>query len=250
MTEISLDIIFKIFLILSRLLAAFIVMPVFGEKYITTRIKIIFVLFVAGVCFPHLEQTLPSYNSNIYFILELVLNEILIGLLIGMVSKIYFLALQTCGMMVAMQSGLSAANFFNINKEEVSVFANLFIISALTFLIITDAHYHMLYGIIESYNMLPATQSLNFSDISDFISKTLNNAFILGFQISSPFLIVGMAMMVGGGLLSRLMPNFQVFFVITPAQIWVCLMVMLITINKIVIIIVEKVQLLSNSAKW
>ena len=69
----------------------------------------------------------------------------------------------------------------------------------------------------------------------------VNDSFVLSFKIASPFLVVSLAILTGSGMLARLMPNLQVFFVLTPAQILVMFGVFYIVIDAIIIKLVTAV---------
>ena len=61
---------------------------------------------------------------------------------------------------------------------------------------------------------LPAT-----GDVAALLTKTVSGAFRIGIQLSAPFLVFGLLFNVGLGVLSRLMPQMQVFFVGLPLSI-------------------------------
>jgi len=56
-------------------------------------------------------------------------------------------------------------------------------------------------------------------DFSETVARTVSTVFLLAVQISAPFIAVGTIFYLGVGLLARLMPQIQVFFVAMPLQI-------------------------------
>ena len=83
-------------------------------------------------------------------------------------------------------------------------------------------------------------------DLSKFISYAINDSFILAFKLTSPFLVVSLAILAGSGLLSRIMPDLQIFFVLTPVQIILVVATIYIVITSIVTKITETIQMSLN----
>ena len=100
---------------------------------------------------------------------------------------------------------------------------------ALTVIFITDIHHLMLSAVIDSYHLFPVASSLPVGDFSDYMSQTLNQSFIMGFKIGSPFIAFSLVFYVGMGLVSRLMPQLNIFFLSLPLQIYLGLGLLFIT---------------------
>src|SRR3546814_5423891 len=83
---------------------------------------------------------------------------------------------------------------------------------ALLIILALDLHHVLLRGVIESYHIFVPGQPLLVGDISQMITRVVSKAFLLGFQLASPFVAVALIFNLGLGLLSRLMPQMQVFF--------------------------------------
>ena len=58
------------------------------------------------------------------------------------------------------------------------------------------------------------------------ITRVVADSFLLSFQIASPFILVAQIFVLGLGMLSRIMPQMQVFFVAMPLQIGIGLTVL------------------------
>jgi len=85
---------------------------------------------------------------------------------------------------------------------------------------------------VDSYQLYPATGVfLDIGTTSGIISKMVTAAFKIGIQIAVPFLVVGTLVQIGFGILGRLMPQLQVFFLAMPLQIFLSLLILLLTIS-------------------
>jgi flagellar biosynthetic protein FliR len=248
--QITLEFIFHFMLVFARLGTAFSRFPAIGAPYILTRGKLILALSVSFVMMPILQEYLPKYSENFETNISYLAIEILIGLIISTAANIYFQAVHYVGQAISMQSGLSSAAFFDpMQKFQVAMFSNFILIIAIVLIFVTNTHFIFIQTVADSYIKFPPGELVDFGDLSKFIVFVVNDSFILAFKIVSPFLVVGLAVMTGSGMLARLMPNLQVFFVITPAQILVMFGTFYIVINamvtKLVATIANSVNILS-----
>lgn len=245
--KLSLEFIFQFMLIFARLGTAFRAFPAVGSPYVHSRAKLFIALTISFVMLPILSPYLPEYTDNFAKNIGYIAIEILVGLIISVAANIYFMSLHFVGQILSMQSGLGSAAFFDpMQKSQVAIFSNFMLIIAVVMIFASNVHYLFISAVADSYMKFPPGELVDSGDISRFVSFVINDSFILSFKIVSPFLVVGLAIMTGSGLLSRLMPNLQVFFVITPAQIFIMFgtmyIVIQVIISKLVVAINESVN--------
>lgn len=245
--EVTIDFVFHFMLIFARLGAAFSTFPALGDKSIMMRARVMFAVLVTFVSYPIIAEHLPKYTENFGQIVSLIIIELLIGFIIAIGAKIYFLGLNVVGQILSMQSGLGAATFFDpIQRSQVAIFTTFLFIATTSAIFASDTHYLFIQGVIESYTRFPPGELLKVSDVSNFVTHIINDSFILAFKMSAPFLIVSIAILVGSGVLSRLMPNLQVFFVVTPAQILVMYCILYIIVISLINKILESIASTMN----
>ncbi len=247
--ELSLEFIFQFMLVFARLGTAFRRFPAVGSPYIHSRAKLFISLTITFVMIPVLAPYLPKYTDDFAKNIGYIAIEILIGLIISVAANIYFMSLHFVGQILSLQSGLGAAAFFDsMQRSQVAIFSNFMLIIAIVMIFATNTHHLFIHAVADSYIKFPPGELVNSGDVSKFVSYVINDSFVLSFKIVSPFLVVGLAIMTGSGLLARLMPNLQVFFVITPAQILIMFGTMYIVIQaivtKIVVAINESINVL------
>lgn len=247
--ELSLEFIFHFMLVFARLGTAFRRFPAVGAQYIHPRAKLFVALTISFVMLPVLSPYLPKYTDDFAKNIGYIAIEILIGLIISVAANIYFMSLHFVGQILSMQSGLGAAAFFDpLQKSQVAIFSNFMLIIAIVMIFASNTHHLFISAVADSYMKFPPGELVDSGDVSKFVSFVINDSFILSFKIVSPFLVVGLAIMTGSGLLARLMPNLQVFFVITPAQILIMFGTMYIVIqaivSKLVVAISESINVL------
>lgn len=217
--------------------------PLFGDKYIIPKQRAAIAITLSFIIYPIALQQIPQAELPIAEYTRLLFGEILVGTLLGLSIKIIFLSLHTVGAIISMQSGLGMAMFFDLTqKEQTAVFTSFFFLTALMTILTTDTHYMFIQGAVESYTAFPPGKLPNYGDMSDFMTQVVNRSFVTAFKLSAPFLVVSTALLVGSGILARLMPNLQVFFVMTPIQVLASFMVLYIVISNLMEYLMKEIQ--------
>ena len=97
----------------------------------------------------------------------------------------------------------------------------------------TDLHHLAIGAIAGSYKMIQPGGRLPTSDMLQLVVQLTSSSFALGFQLAAPFLVFGFAVYAALGVLARLMPQLQVFFVAVPINIVAGFVIMLAMIGAI-----------------
>ncbi len=233
--------IFQIFLILSRIAGVLMFFPGFNERYVFTRANLVLAFFLSLIL-SNLIPDLPKAPESPFALILYIILETMVGIIIGISAQIMFLSVHLAGALMSMQSGMSAANVFDPSQgEQVPIITNIFTMFCLAAIFTTDTHHIMFAAIANSYETFPAG-AVHLSDTTEFITTTISKSFLLGLRISAPFMVVNLAVTVANGLLARLMPSFQVFFVMTPAQIMILFILLLVTLNPILEAVIINIQ--------
>jgi flagellar biosynthetic protein FliR len=210
-------------LIFARVGSILMLMPALGEQVIPARMRLAFALIFAAVLYPLVSPTLPALTGDVLQILVYLLHEIAIGLIIGAITRLVTLAAAVAGSTIAFQIGLSGALGADpSNNGAQGVIIGSFLSMLGTALIFaTDLHHVALMAIRDSYMIFSPSEPLMLGDVAQTAIQATASAFVIGVQMSAPFLVLGLVFYLGMGLLGRMMPQLQVFFVAMPATIWV-----------------------------
>lgn len=240
----SVELIVGMALIFARLGGAFSQFPGISASYIFVRARLLLAFTTSIVLYPILKDFVPKglHLTGSAFILALTI-EAMVGIVIALSAKICFMAIDVVGSIISMQSGLSAAMFFNPDHNgQISLISSFLFIIATAAIFVTDTHYLFIQGVVDSYSIFQIGQVPDLGDLSKFISNTVNQSFILAFKLASPFIAVSFGFLISNGVLARLMPNLQVFFVVTPVQIYVIFGVLFIVINIMISKLIEALR--------
>lgn len=215
-------------LIFSRVGSILMLMPALGEMTIPARMRLAFALLFSLVLYPLVSPSLPPVPDDVLQILVVLLHEIAIGLILGAITRLLTLAASVAGAVIAFQAGLSGAQGADpINGGAQGALVGAFLAMLGTTLIFaTDLHHVALMAIRDSYQVFSPREPLMFGDATQMAIQSAASAFVIGVQMSAPFIVLGLVFYLGMGLLGRMMPQLQVFFVIMPATIWVGLILL------------------------
>lgn len=212
--------IFAFMLVFTRLGTIFMVVPGFGEGFVSPRIRLSVALVTSYLVMLLVSDKLPGEPASVLALFVLLGTEIMIGLIIGGALRLAISGLHVAGAIVAQQSGLAAAQFFDPTQmTQGAVTSSFLTIIGLTIIFVMDLHHLFLQGTFASYTLFPVGDLPMLGDVSMLVSDFVQGSFLMGFRISAPFLVYGLTFYIGIGLINRLMPQVQIFFVAMPLQI-------------------------------
>jgi flagellar biosynthetic protein FliR len=219
-------------LVFARLGAAIMVLPGFGELTIPARIRLGFALALSVVLFPLVATAIPAAPASLYGLAVLLIGEILIGIAIGLIARLLVSSLQVAGTIIGFNTGLGSAQLFDPNAGQQGAITGAFLTTlGVTVLFTTNMHHLMIMALADSYTMFAPGAAIPVGDFSEMASRLVAQSFRIGFQIALPIVIVGTIIYVAMGLMARLMPQIQVFFIALPVQILVGFTILAITLG-------------------
>jgi len=196
-------------------------MPALGEGGIPAQVRLVLALAISVALAPTVQGAYPQAAPATMLQLGLLIaQEVTAGVLIGTMSRIIMSSLQTAGYLIATQTGLAYAQTVDPTQhEQGAVIGNFFSLLGAVLIFSTDLHHVAIGAIAGSYRMLPPGAALPTGDMAELTIRLVSSAFVLGFQLAAPFLVFGFALYAALGILARLMPQLQVFFVAMPINI-------------------------------
>lgn len=212
---------FLYILLFARIGAILMLMPALGEDMIPMRMRLSFALAFTLVLYPLLSPSLPSMPADVMNIVGLIFHELAIGIILGAIVRITVMATQVAGAIIAFQTGLSSAMAADPTQVGVqgAVFGSFLSFLGMVLIFATDLHHMALAATYDSYMVFPLDAPLMFDDAAQLAIRTVAGAFSVGVQMSAPFIVFGLVFNLGAGILARLMPALQVYFLLMPANI-------------------------------
>ena len=212
--------IFAVFLVFARIGSAFAVLPGFSEAFIAMRFRLMLAAMTSFIVAPVVSSGLPAAPDSPVALLLLLGGEAIVGLFLGMTARLALAAIQTAGMIIGLQTSLSNALAYDpATSQQNAVVSSWMSMIALVLIFVTDLHHLMLRGLIDSYAVFRPADAPPIGDLTELIVRLVSSSFLLGIQIATPFMAFGFIFYLSLGLIARLMPQVQVFFVAMPLQI-------------------------------
>jgi flagellar biosynthesis protein FliR len=204
----------------ARIGAMIMLMPGLGESDIPVRIKLSIALLLTLIILPLHRDAYHIDMQSLTSLLVLMLHEIFIGILLGATARVTFAALQVAGAVIAQQMGLGFVTSVDPTQGEQGVLiGNFLTMLGVTLLFATDSHHLVIAALNDSYAIFSPGETMPSGDVAELATKAFAAAFRIGLQLSAPFLVFGLVFNIGLGVLARLMPQMQVYFVGVPLSI-------------------------------
>ncbi|HEY4985210.1 MAG TPA: flagellar biosynthetic protein FliR, partial [Bradyrhizobium sp.] len=184
-------------------------------------IRLVLALAISVALAPTVQHLYPQAAPTSDLKLALAIaQEVTAGVLIGGMSNIIMSSLQTAGMLIATQTGLAYAQTVDPTQhEQGAVIGNFLNLLGATLIFTTGLHHLAIGAVAGSYHLIPPGSALPTADMAELVIRLVSGAFLLGFQLAAPFLVFGFALYAALGVLARLMPQMQVFFVAVPINL-------------------------------
>ena len=233
---VTLDI-YRFLMIFARLGAALMLMPGFSGQLVSTRIRLLLGLALTLVLLPVVGTLYPPLPRHMGGLLLLIMGEVLVGVYLGVLTQMLMACLNIAGTFIGFQVGLTNAFSFDaVAEQQGSTLTALVSTIGLLAVFATDMHHLMLRALADSYAIFTPGHALPLDDFSETLSHVMSASFGLGLQLSAPVLAFGLIFYAGLGLLSRLAPQIQVFFVALPLQVVAGLAMLMIALPLMVML--------------
>jgi flagellar biosynthetic protein FliR len=209
-------------LVFARIGAMVMLMPGFGEANIPVRVKLSIALLLTLIILPLHRAAYHVDMTSMTALGVLMLHEIVIGIVLGATARVTLSALAVAGSVIAQQLGLGFVTSVDPTQGQQGVLIGNFLsILGMTLLFATDSHYLVISALNESYRIFSPGELMSSGDVAALATRAFAAAFKIGMQLSAPFLVFGLVFNIGLGVLARLMPQMQVYFVGVPLSIMI-----------------------------
>ena len=219
------------FLIFIRMAGFFSIAPLFGRQNVPQYIKIGFSILLTLILYNTLNITGLDFEGGIYGYVQKIVIELLAGLILGFISFAMFTAIYVAGQLIDMQIGFGMVNVLDpLSNIQIPITSNFYFILSMIAFLAFKGHHMLIKTLFESYKYIPIG-SVNFTD--NIVSKAVGifgNIFVMGFKIAAPITAAIIITDIALGVISRTVPQFNVFVVGMPLKIALGLVIIIITI--------------------
>lgn len=224
------------FFVFARFFGLVMGMPFLSQVEISTRFRGIACFALTFAFDPLVPDDYFGTNATATWALCRFLGEFLIGFFLGLIARFAIAAVELAGHFISYSSGLSSATIFNPSQANQGSVISLFLtLAATTSFLVLDGHHYLFKNVMTTYTILtPNWFSLESPLLNDFSKGIINLTdlmFKAGLQLSIPFLIVNSILQFALGVLGKLVPQIQVFFLGISLQVLLCWFVLLVSLG-------------------
>lgn len=206
------------FLAFCRIGGCFMVMPGFSSARLPARVRVLLVVVLIIPMMTHIwDLVLPGLQRDTAGIALLIVSELTIGVFIGLVARMYMLALGFMGTAIATSIGLGGIGGVVIDDAEPQAALGAIIsLFAIIILFTLEFHHEMIRALVGSYFVFPVGGELSPRPLLAALVDKLAEAFLIVLRLGSPFIAYAIIVNLAVGLLNKLTPQIPIYFVSLP----------------------------------
>jgi flagellar biosynthetic protein FliR len=207
-------------------------LPGIGEQNMPTRVRLTIALVLTAVLLPAHQKAYTVDLTALGPVMVMLFQEIIIGAVLGLTARLAISALQIAGSVVAQQMGLGFVTAIDPTQgQQGMLVGNFLTLLGVTLVFATDLHHLVIEALNDSYTLFQPGEMPLVGDVAQHVTQIVTTAFRIGIQLAAPFLVFGLLFHLGLGVLSRLMPQMQVFFIGLPLSIMLGMLLLLVVVG-------------------
>jgi flagellar biosynthetic protein FliR len=219
-------------LVFLRVGALVMLIPGIGDNAVPPRIRLSFALLVALCLGPIAQAALPPLPTTLGEMGGQALKELIVGLLLGGLLRFFLSSLAVAGEVVALQTTLGFAQTANpMQAAPSTALASFLGVMGVTLIFASNLHHLFIAAIARSYSLFAPAKHVLVGDAATLAVQTMAGTFALGIQMAAPVIVFSLVFNLATGLVGRVMPQFQIFFVATPLNILMGLSIFALTMG-------------------
>ena len=207
------------FLFFCRIGSCLMVIPGYSSSRVPMKIRLFVAIAISLSLTPILLTTTKGVNpdESVLMLASLIISEILKGVVIGLMGRMFMLALQFAASGMAMFMGMGTMPGTPIEgAEPVPALVSLITLTATALIFFTDLHLEIIQALLASYEVSAVGDWPVFNQQLDEILTTLATAMFLAIQASAPFVIYSVMVNLAIGLTNKLTPQIPIYFISLP----------------------------------
>jgi flagellar biosynthetic protein FliR len=211
---------FSFVIVIARVGGAMALLPGLGESQPPALVRVGLAAGVTGLLLPGLAPSIPPTPEVSVQAAAMIASELITGLWLGWLARLLVLALPIAGQFIGYMMGIS--NVLQpdpILGSQATPISSLLNVAAPLAVLVSGLYALPLMALAGSYSLIPAGSMLPAADTTETVVRAVGVAFGISVRLASPFILVGIAWHVATGLLTRLVPRLQVYFIVMPAQL-------------------------------
>jgi len=227
-------------LVFVRMTGLFVIAPIFGRRNIPTYLKIGFSFFIALILIN--TTAITGYDSNLSTIAYVlaVIKEFIVGISIGFIAYLSFTAIYIAGEVIDMQIGFGIVNVLDpVSNIQIPVTSNFYFIISMLILFAMNGHQMIIKALFDSFETLPLAGAVFDASLAEGLINVFSTVFATGFKIAAPIVSAIFLADIALGIVSKMVPQLNIFVIGMPLKILLGIVVLIITIPAFISVMEE-----------
>jgi flagellar biosynthesis protein FliR len=230
-------------LVLIRISVFLLSWPVFSVYNVPNPVKVLLAVLVAMILFPVIDRSGLAGTGFQQDIAWLAGKEVLTGLCLGFMTRLFFFGIAIGGNLIAMSAGLANGQIFNPALGATGTTIEQFYSTLATLLFLSmNGHHYFLTGLAQSFDAIPlalaGTEIASFGQLSNRFQESgliLQSVMEAGIKIAAPVMIAVFLMNIVMGIIGRAVPQVNVLITSMPVNYMAALLVMIVAIPALIL---------------
>ena len=207
-------------MVLTRISAFFMVLPVFGWKSIPARIKVAMTVLLAIFFSTIIPVPVLAGRVSTAEAVLLIANEATYGLALGLIATFVFAAVKLSGRIIERQMGLAMAQILDpLTGERSQPLGSLLEMIFIMLFLSANGHHLFLLIISRSYESFPPGSMPTIPVLTAGIINAGSTMLLHGLKLAAPILAAFLLLMVILAVLARMVPEMNILFISFPLRI-------------------------------
>jgi len=221
--------------------------PVFSGGQVPMQMRVGIAFLFSMVAFPVVRSYLPAAEMPPLSLLTLALSEAALGMMVGFLGQLAFMAAEFGGSIIGYQMGFAAANVFDpANQRQIALISQFQSVFAILLFLALDVHHLFLEAIVASFRMLqPGSLNLAGGAVP-MLMEVANHSLVLAIRLGAPILALLILSNLALGLMARVFPQLNVFLLSYPINIGVSFIVMGLTMSLVAALLQQEFSALAD----
>jgi flagellar biosynthetic protein FliR len=204
-------------LALARIGGVVMPLPGVGETVVPATLRAGLAVALTLLLLPSIRM--PAGQPDFLTLAAGLAHELAIGIWLGVMARLFVLTLPIAGQIISFQIGLSSViTPDQALGSESTLLSSFFGTFATTLILVTGLYALPLRALAASYAVLPVGLGLPAGSVLEIAEQLTAQSFALGVQLAMPFLVAGLLWQTGLAIISKLVPQLQIFLVAMPGQ--------------------------------
>lgn len=206
-------------LIFLRVMSAFTAAPVFGHNAFPMLPRIFLAFLVSYIIKLTLQSHLPAVDITMSSLFTNGLKEIVTGLILGYMLQLVFYGISFAGSLIGFDLGFSLAELFNPGDDSDSnIMGQFFSMAALLVFFLVNGHHYLIRSLALSFTIVKPGAFVFTKPLYQILINGSGSVFVIALKIASPIIISFFLIHIAEGIIAKVVPQMQVFFVTQPLK--------------------------------